>query len=108
MLAKWKAWLESRNIRRADSSTITTTTGSGIGRSSVSGLVLGHVETRSSETKTHNVNYAKPFCTKTTLVAIYQMEDITSVSAVGPLGSLCHQEAGVDIKAATGGLYTIH
>ena len=45
---------------------------------------------------------------KTTLVAIYQMEDSIGVSAVGPLGSLCHQGTGVVIKAATGCLYMIH
>ena len=45
---------------------------------------------------------------KTTMVAIYQMEDSIGVLTVGPLGSLCHQGAGVDIKAATGGLYMIH
>ena len=51
--------LLGRNIlrRRLDS---TTTPGSDIvRRSGVSRLVVGHVETRSSETNTHSVNYAK-------------------------------------------------
>ena len=45
---------------------------------------------------------------KSTQVALYQSEDDSkSLSAIGPLGPQCHLGTGVDLKAATGGLYTI-